>query len=227
MRRVYILNASSWAEADAHFEEFMAVVGQRRAELALRVAETGGPVLDRSVDSLLAVNEWFIEQVLDGSAPADVAYRPAWMDPPNPLFRPTPGGPRAAPGWLLLLWEQLGVYVGDVFMAAVPGSRWVCWRSRSKASIDNGWPVIDIGTAPELKGIAITIANAGVLRSWSHQGTGDRDDVRPDPTDMHKRARGILASREQYLAEHPMRWQAAPTGPKAHRRVAGAAPPPD
>ena len=219
MSRVYIANASSWEEADAHFEMFMTVLPQRRAELAELVAGTGGPVLDRSIESLIPLNEWFIERVLEGPVPVDVAYRPAWLDPPNPLFCPTPGGPRAAAGWLLLLWEQVSVYVGDVLLAAVPGSRWVCWRSRSKAGIDSGWPVVDFGLAPDRNGNAIMIANAGVLRSWSYQGTGDRDDVRPDSTDMHDRLRGVLAFRESYLSEHPTRWQAAPTGPGAHRRV--------
>ena len=227
MSPVYIHNASSWEEADAHFAAFMATVPERRVELAQRVAETGGPVLDRSVDSLLAVNEWFIEQALDRPDAPDVQHRPAWMSPPNPDFEPNWLNPRPPAGWLDLLWEQVSVYVGDVFITAVPGSRWVCWRSRTKSHIDNGWPAIDIGAAPDIKGNAIMIANAGVLRSWTHQGTGDRDDVRPDPTDMHTRLRGVLRSREEYLAEHPMRWQAAPTGPKAHRRVTGAAPPPD
>ena len=219
MSRVYIHNASSWAEADAHFEAFVAGVPDRRVELAERVAATGGPVLDRSIESLLPLNEWFIEQVLDRPAPPDVEFQMVWLPAPNPLYRPNPTVPRLAPGWLRLLWEQVSVYVGDVVLATVPGSRWVCWRSRSKTYIDNGWPSIDVGAAPDIPVNAIMIANAGVLRSWTHQGTGDRQDVRPDPTDMHTRLLGVLQHRSQHLSEHPMRWQAAPTGPGAHRRV--------
>jgi len=55
------------------------------------------------------------------------------------------------------------------------------------------------------------------LRSWTHQGTGDRDDGRPDPS----KARGCivaeLARREVDLAEHPARWKVAATGPGARR----------
>jgi len=216
MRHVYINAADSWEEADEHFEQFLAVVPERRLQLAEWVAATGGPVLDRSVESLGPVNEWFIETVLDRPAPPDVEYRPAWMPPRNPDWRPNPTNPRAAPGWLYLLWEQVAVYVGDVMIEQVPGSRWVCWRAKHKGVIDNGMPVIDFGV-PDRPFNAITCANGGVLRSWTHQGTGNDMDVRPAPSKIRGYFVAELARREAHFAEHPARWKVAPTGPGARR----------
>jgi hypothetical protein len=216
MTPVYIHNAASWEEADEHFEAFAAVVSERRRELAERVAASGGPVLDRSLGSLGPLNEWFIAEVLDRPAPAEVNYRPAWLPAPNPDYRPNPTVPRATPGWLFLFWEQISVYVGDVMAAQVPGAGWVCWRSPYRGRAENGEPVIDVGN-PETPFAAITCARAGVLLSWAHQGTGDDSDVRPDPSKMQRFFQASLDSRAAYLAEHPARWQSAPTGPRARR----------
>lgn len=67
------------------------------------------------------------------------------MPPRNPDYRPNPMNPRPPQGWLLLLWEQVAVYVGDVMIEQVPGSRWVCWRSKARRAIHNGMPVVDFG----------------------------------------------------------------------------------
>jgi hypothetical protein len=211
----YIHNAATWEEADEHFEVFAGVVAERRRELGERVVASGGPVLDRSVGSLGPLNEWFIAEVLDRPAPAEVDYRPAWMPPRNPDYRPNPTVPRVA-RWLDLLWEQVSVYVGDVMIEQVPGAGWVCWRSPYRGRAENGEPVIDVGN-PEAPFSATSCANAGVLRSWTHQGTGDWADVRPDPSEIQRFFQASLDSRAAYLAEHPARWQGAPTGPRARR----------
>ncbi|MFS0705008.1 hypothetical protein AB6N23_10850 [Cellulomonas sp. 179-A 9B4 NHS] len=222
MSAVYIHNATSWEEADAAFEAFAVVVPDRRRELAERVAATGGPDLDRSVESLDAVNRWFIAQVLDRPAPPDVDYRPAWMPPTNPDYRWRPGLAYPAPGWLLLLWEQVGVYVGDVMTTQVPGARWVCWRDRQKRHISNGKPVVDVGV-PTGASDTLACANAGVLRAWSERDLPGGVDV-PDPGRQRAFVEAVLARRAAYLEEHPARWQAAPTGPRASRPQ--ATPPP-
>lgn len=219
MTPVYIYNASTWEEADEHFEVFAAVVPERRRELEGRVAASGGPALDGSVESLVPLNEWFIAEVLDRPAPDEVDYWPAWVAPLNPDYRPNPMNPRAPTGWLLLLWEQVSVYVADVMVEQVPGSRWVCWRARSRRDYENGMPVVDYGV-PTRPFNATSCANADVLRSWTHQGTGDDLDVRPDPSKMHRYFVASLERREACLAEHPARWQAAPTGPRARRSQA-------
>jgi len=217
MTRVYIMGASSWEEADEHFEAFAATLPQRRRELAEHVAATGGPELDLSVESLTPLNEWFIETVLDRPAPPDIDFRPAWMSPPNPDFTPTPGGPRRAPGWLYLLWEQLGVYLGDVMIEQTPGARWVCWRSPRRGNISNGQPTVDIGV-PEDGFKAMSCANGDVLGAWMYLGTGERGmDARPDPGFYLKYFTAVLERRDAYLATKPPRWQAAPTGPRARK----------
>lgn len=222
MSAVYIHNAASWEEADAHFDAFAAVVPDRRRELAERVAATGGPVLDGSVASLDALNRWYIDEVLVRPTPPEVGYRPSWTPAPDPGYRWEPGQPLPAPGWLLLLWEQVGVYVGDVMTTQVPGSRWVCWRDRQKRHISNGKPVVDVGV-PTGAFDALACANAGVLRAWIERDSPGGVDV-PDPGRQRAFVEAVLARRAAYLEEHPARWQAAPTGPRASRSQ--ATPPP-
>lgn len=218
MSPVYITNASTWDEADEHFDTFMAVVPQRRLELAERTVATDGPVLDHSVDSILAVTDWFITTALEAPEPGDLDYRPAWADPPNPDFVPGPGRSRPAPGWLFLLWEQVGVYVADVMLAQVPGSRWVCWRHPHPRGVENGMPTVDIGV-PGGGFDAMSCANAGVLRTWSYRGS-DQGGGWPDREQPLRHFKGTLADRSEYLRENAPRWQAAPTGPKARRSQA-------
>ncbi|UZN03450.1 hypothetical protein [Cellulomonas sp. S1-8] len=215
---MYIHAASSWEQADEAFESFVAGLPERRRELAERVAASGGPSLDLSVESLGGLNAWFIDEVLRVPEPAEVDYRSPWLPPSNPDYHWEPGKLRPVPAWLLLLWDQVTAYVGDVMMAQVPGARWVCWRAKHPGDITNGMPVVDIGV-PVRPFVATACANAGVPGLWTARGVPGRDG-QPDSTRQLDHFRATLAGRETYLATHPARWQSAPTGPRARRSQA-------
>jgi hypothetical protein len=221
---MYFHMADSWEEADAHFESLMAVSSTRRVQLAQRVTAAGGPSLDRSVESLVPLGEWYLHAVLDEAERDDaVDYRPEWFPAPSPRFRPRPDGPRAAPGWLLLLWEQVAIYVADVVMAEVTGSRWVCWRARNPRDAYNGMPSVDVGV-PVWPADVISLANAGVVAAWVSRAVPGSDRYQAHPTRMRDEVQKVLEDRSLYLAAHPPRWQAAPTGPKGARSLRVPAP---
>jgi hypothetical protein len=215
VRARYIHAAASWDEADAHVDELTSNLAARRSELAERLA-ADGLALDVSVDGLGLLNEWYIETVLGPKEHAEVDFRPGWAGPENPGFVPTPDGPRQAPGWLLLLWEQVAVHVGDVVMAQVPDARWVCWRARNQRDISNGKPSIDVGV-PAWPVDALACANAGVVAAWVNRAAPGSDRYRAGPTRMRDFVSTALERRDGYLARHEPRWQASPTGPTATR----------
>ncbi|VTR75277.1 MULTISPECIES: hypothetical protein [Cellulomonas] len=220
MTDVYIHAAASWDEADAHVDELTSNLSLRRSELAERLA-ADGLALDVSVDGLVPLNEWYIEAVLGPQEHAEVDFRPGWAGPGNPGFVPTPDGPRQAPGWLLLLWEQVAVHVGDVVMAQVPGARWVCWRARNPRDIKNGKPVIDVGD-PSRPVDVLACANADVVAAWVTRARPGDDGYHADATTMRDAIRAALDTRAERLAAHAPRWQAAPTGRSARRSLAQA-----
>lgn len=116
------------------------------------------------------------------------------------------------------LWELIGVYLGDLTLAAFPDARWVCWRDPAKGGVFNGEPVIDVGL-PRYPMNVLSKANADVPAAYTYHGTGHRYDEPADPTIL----RGVMSRAFEFVTEHratdPQRWQQAPTGPNAHRRT--------
>jgi len=51
---------ASWNDADSAFASFIEALPLRREQLLARLSETGGPELDSSLESLDALNEWYI-----------------------------------------------------------------------------------------------------------------------------------------------------------------------
>lgn len=58
-------------------------------------------------------------------------------------------------------WDLVAVHVGDVLKAQVPGSTWVCYRTKDPRDDRNGKPMLDIGW-PENPADVIALANGGV-----------------------------------------------------------------
>lgn len=218
MSPAYINNASSWEEADAHFEQFMASLPERRTQLTRRLAETGGPGLDGTLDGLDALNEWYIDTAL-ADQPDGMDWWPTWLAGPN-VDRSWrgPEGENAGSPEVTRLWELIGVYLGDLTLAWFPQSRWVCWRDPSKSMYNNGHPIIDVGL-PRRPMTALSWANVGVPRAFMHHGTGSAYDERPDSTRLRKVMVQVFDDATARLAIEPVRWQRAPTGPDAHRRT--------
>ncbi len=216
MTRSYIYLADSWEEADARFDRLMAVLPERQEQLRVRLSETGGPALDGTRASLRAANEWFIRVAFEGE-PDGMDWFPEWV-PHNPDAT-IPDDERIVPPEIYRLWELLGIYIGDVMVSEVPGSRWVCWRSKYPRAGENGCPVIDFGVRT-ICFDALAAANGGVLRSYAHHGNGGMYDVPADPNEYGDTFERWLRFRAENLErEGRESWQKEPTGPGARTRV--------
>lgn len=216
MSREFISNAATWSEADERFERFVAALPERRTQLRQRLADTGGPALDGTLEGLDALNAWYIDTALV-DAPDGMDWRPEWLPGPNGPAR-GPNGERAASPQLLRLWELVGVYLGDLALARFPASRWVCWRDPSKGAAYNGEPMVDIGL-PRYPMNVLSRANVGVPSAYKWAGTGHRYDEPADPARLRRSTTSAFERAEAYLATEPVRWQKAPTGHDAHRRT--------
>ena len=212
----YIDLADSWEEADARFDRFMAVLPERREQLRDLVSRTGGPELDGTRASLRTANDWFIRIAFEDE-PDGMDWFPEWI----PINRDAviPAGQRIVPGEIYRLWELLGIYIGDVMLSEVPGSRWVCWRAKYPRAGENGRPVIDFGVQT-ICFDALSAANGGVIRSYRYHGDGGEFDGAADPGaygdifDRWLRFRAENLEREGHES-----WQKEPTGPDARKRV--------
>ena len=216
MTRSYIYLADSWEEADARFDRLMAVLPERREQLRARLAETGGPELDGTRGSLREANEWFIRVAFEGE-PDGMDWFPEWL-PARREVTP-PDGERPVPLPIYRLWELLGIYIGDVMVSEVPGSRWVCWRSKYPRAGENGCPVIDFGVRT-ICFDALSAANGGVIRSYRYHGYGGEFDGAADPGAYEDIFDRWLRFRAENLErEGRESWQKEPTGPGARKRV--------
>jgi hypothetical protein len=208
----------SWGAADAAFTQFMADLPLHREQLRQMLAATGGPQLDGSVDSLDALNEWYIETALRGE-PDGMDWWPVWIRRPRPVDKSIPGAiGDSAPDEIYRLWELMSVYVGDVLLPLIPHSRWVCFRAKNYREVINGQPLIDLGNS-DFPGDAIAIGNANVPRMVSYRGTGHRFDVVPSTRMLSEGAVAMVRRFEAGRDAGTLKWQKAPTGPDAHRRT--------
>ena len=208
----------SWEAVDADFDQFVADMPLRRAQLRERIAATRGPELDGSLESLRPLNVWYIRTALSGE-PDGWDWWPLWLERSAPPTNPMPhvfGNP--VPDDVIRLWELVAVYVGDVMLPLMPPSRWVCFRARQFREVINGQPMIDRGDRT-FPANPITIANAGVPRAVSHRGTGSRFDKPADPTELVTHVATTVQGFEAARQAGTLKWQKAPTGPDAHRRT--------
>lgn len=115
MRRLVPGFHASWNDADAAFTSFIEALPLRREQLRARLAETGGPELDGSLESLDALNEWYVRMAF-ADEDDGMDWWPTWhqrRDEPPVTTR----WHRGAPPHLLRLWELVAVYVGDLYLA--------------------------------------------------------------------------------------------------------------
>jgi hypothetical protein len=215
----YISQASSWEEADARFGTYLAEMPLRREQLAQRVAETAGPPLDRGVDGLDDLNEWYLDVGLAGldDGMTWIPYHAPPATPP-PGWEPSVMIPRWVAPQVSRLWAMVAVHVGDVLLRELEQSRWVVWRSRHANEVNNGVYGIDVGD-PHHPADVIGLANGGLVYAYEHLGTGDHADRRP-PGDRFRT--GVLRELDRARAVRDSgtaRWQKAPTGPDARRNV--------
>jgi hypothetical protein len=217
VRPTYIAHASSWEEADERFVQYVADMPLRREQLAGRVSETGGPPLDRGIDGLDDLNEWYIDTALrDLDDGMDRMPHHSRTAEPHPDWTPNDYIPRWVSPQVSRLWAMLAVHVGDVMLGELAESRWVVWRSKHQNEAHNGLYSIDIGD-PARPSAVVASSNAGIVRAYEHYGM--RAYERPD---MHRLRENVERDLERARAVREagtQRWQKAPTGPDARRKV--------
>ncbi len=218
MRRRPPLRYSSWEAADEAFTRFVGDLPLRREQLRHMVAATGGPQLDGTVESLDALNVWYVETALRGE-PDGMDWWPVWIERPRPVDKSIPGAiGDSAPDEIYRLWELVSVYVGDVLLRLIPHARWVCFRAGNYREVINGRPVIDIGNT-SFPANVIAIGNAGVPRMVSYRGTGSDLEGPANPRSLSGDTVAMVRRFEAGRASGTLKWQKAPTGPDAHRRT--------
>ena len=207
----------SWSDADAAFEAFVSALPDRREQLRARLVRTDGPELDGSLESLDALNEWYI-RIAFADEDDGMDWWPMWHQrreaPPV-----TTRWHRGAPPHLLRLWELVAVYVGDLYLARDDHARWVCWRGSHRLDSFNAKPVIDYGDR-HFPRDPLGLANAGVVKAYVEQGDGTEAFAPPDPGNLRRGFEKWIALSIDSRGRDGRSWQKAPSGRGAGTRVA-------
>jgi hypothetical protein len=119
-------SALSREEAEAYREAYVAGLPQLRERLRQRLARWGGPAADGTLDGLPAVWNWFAAE-LDAVRDDGLEGYPGWWVPSTEeevrrLTRPEPSARQ------LRLVDEVGAYLSEVLVHAVPGSDWMTYR---------------------------------------------------------------------------------------------------
>ncbi|HEY0188220.1 MAG TPA: hypothetical protein VGC67_12090 [Cellulomonas sp.] len=219
--------AEFWAEKDARFERFAAALPERRAQLRGLVETTGGDrltvaMLNGSIASLDRVQGWFTrraQEVLGGAQDGWdwTALRWAWQPAPDPgrVVSAAEQEVDAPEEPLYRLGELVAVYLADVVLAVVPGSRWVCWRDRVRSSGTDGQVMLDLGY-PEHGFNPMEITHPAPFFAAGLHGRAD-DPWRGQR--WSERVEELLDLHAVRSAAKRPRWQAAPTRLENPRRL--------
>ncbi|MDR2566582.1 MAG: hypothetical protein LBC97_11130 [Bifidobacteriaceae bacterium] len=199
-----------WAFQDALFDRFMAAKPQRLDELRTLVADTGGPELDGSPESLGLLDDWLSRLMAHGQWDDPADWLPVWARLPTGAG-PLPLGLERPPYYRLQ--ERLAFYLGDVLISQLPGSQWVCWREREFNLNRTGEFLLDKGTFPT-PAAPLDSAASAMASVWpTLLDPSDRDY---EPTKKYTLRsefdRHVLRRLEWEAEGRPLDFQAAPTG---------------
>jgi hypothetical protein len=114
----------TWSRADAKkdFDYFVATLDERIAALNRLTTRNEGPELDFSDESVLALNEWFVDRC-----------------EPHPDQERWPGG--LTPEWYSVV-NDIKVYLGQILIGRKPHLTWVLSTVGGKRDRDYQMPVI-------------------------------------------------------------------------------------
>lgn len=156
----------SRAEAEAVFTRWTGAEPERRRELHALAAQTDGPDLDGSLDSLRPFNVWLLER--SGEAMTDrMPGRPEWVWSESAKI----------PDSLWRLADLAATYVADVLRAQVPDASWVCFRTSDKRDDRNGMPMLDLGW-PTNPIDVFAVSNGGAMSAAVSGRAFDPDAIR-------------------------------------------------
>ena len=138
------MNASREKRKELH-EAYVRELEPALARLRLRLSRPGDPQLDATVESLDAVNGWFLTLIKERHVTKTVEL-PAWWDP-----LPALGAPGSGPftSSQLALIDEVQAYLGEVLIAAIPGAHWVIYKG-SKRDFRNGLTMLEVGRGSPL-----------------------------------------------------------------------------
>ncbi|GGK85707.1 hypothetical protein GCM10007382_02090 [Salinibacterium xinjiangense] len=136
------MNASREKREELH-EAYVRELEPAQARLRKRLSGPGDPQLDGSVESLDAVNAWFLTRILEPRE-AETADLPSWWDPASPTAESdVPGSGPFTSGQLALI-EEMQAYVGEVMTNARPDATWVIYKGH-KLDFRNGQTMLQTG----------------------------------------------------------------------------------
>ena len=138
------MSASREKRKELH-EAYVRELEPALTRLRLRLSGPGDPQLDGSIESLDAVNEWFLALIKERHDTETVEL-PAWWDPLPAIG--TPGGGPFTSSQLALI-DEVQAYLGEVLIAAIPGAHWVIYKG-SKRDFRNGLTMLEVGRGSPL-----------------------------------------------------------------------------
>jgi hypothetical protein len=182
------------------------------AELHGLADTNSGPTLDGTRESLVGLDEW-LRVILAGPFDDHADWQVVWSrrDPDFDMGR----------GWRFHMWlrmvERVALYYADVAIGALPGSRWVCWRSTSYNEIKAGKFLLDLGIYPDHHDPLYTTQTVFDSIGLTYRDPSDPDYRPTQDRTLVSWLKAALRKRQQYLAGgNELDFQAAPTGELAN-----------
>ena len=136
------MSASREKRKELH-EAYVRELEPALARLRLRLSGPGDPQLDGSIESLDAVNEWFLALIKERHETETVDL-PSWWDPARPTDESDIPGSGPFTLVQLALIDEVQAYLGEVLIAAIPGAHWVIYKG-SKRDFRNGLTMLEVG----------------------------------------------------------------------------------
>ena len=133
------MSASREKREELH-EAYVSGLESARDRLRARLSAPRDPQLDGSVESLDAVNEWFLTHIKERHETETVEL-PSWWDPVPALG--TPGSGPFTSSQLALI-DEVQAYLGEVLTTSIPGAKWVIYKGH-KRDFRNGLTMLEVG----------------------------------------------------------------------------------
>ncbi|MBC7761915.1 MAG: hypothetical protein H7201_09005 [Candidatus Saccharibacteria bacterium] len=111
----------------------------------MRLSEPDDPRLDDSIESLDAVNAWFLARTLEPRE-AETADLPSWWNPARPTAESGLPGSGPFTSTQLALIDEMQAYVAAVMTTAHPDAKWVMYKGH-KLESRNGQTMLQIGNS--------------------------------------------------------------------------------